>query len=340
MAPLLDNVLKKIQRSSIVNGFLATGLYPFDPDRPDYKSKCLDVDIVSEPNDGLEVLPSVEPTSEPHNKYQCALQVMGEVLGEDKFNDMENTMSYEFMEYYEKILALSKNQPIKIIKLSNDITLQVFDNENEKSDVTIITDSDSSQINPPLLDDTPIPQIPLAESTINLDSSFVPSASQLMDVSIQPFDSNNSVHISDVSSSIISNEKIKNSSAVITPSNSKPKSIKIVQISDISSPSPIISNKKMSKKSDSSSVISTPSNSDPCCSKSIIEVGNPNRPHIFWPGRLTFKNRKTPTEPTPIMISASSYRANYLGKKKKTKKVVPGDWQCIMHILRFPILRR
>ena len=41
MAPLLDNVFK-INSESVSNGFKACGLYPFNPDTPDY-SKCLEI---------------------------------------------------------------------------------------------------------------------------------------------------------------------------------------------------------------------------------------------------------------------------------------------------------
>ena len=48
VGPLLKNVLDKIKRSSIINGFSRTGIYPFDADKPDY-SKCLETKTDDEP---------------------------------------------------------------------------------------------------------------------------------------------------------------------------------------------------------------------------------------------------------------------------------------------------
>ena len=47
VAPMLDKILDKIDRSVIINGFVACGLCPLNPDRPDY-SKCLEIDRVEE----------------------------------------------------------------------------------------------------------------------------------------------------------------------------------------------------------------------------------------------------------------------------------------------------
>ena len=50
MAPLLKNVLNKIKRSSIINGFSKCGIYPFNPDKPDY-SKCLEIELDDPPDE-------------------------------------------------------------------------------------------------------------------------------------------------------------------------------------------------------------------------------------------------------------------------------------------------
>ena len=79
VALLLQNVLKKVTKESIINGFRACGLYPINPDGVDY-SKCLDV-IHEEysADNNREAIQKLAPSVE---EYRVALKVIKHELGE------------------------------------------------------------------------------------------------------------------------------------------------------------------------------------------------------------------------------------------------------------------
>ena len=93
VASLLTKVLKRIKPSSITNGFLATGLYPLDPNKPDY-SKCLEIDRENEGNDVVPIIEdstpvaiaastSREQTDSATSRFETALEVVEELFGND-----------------------------------------------------------------------------------------------------------------------------------------------------------------------------------------------------------------------------------------------------------------
>ena len=57
VAPLLRNVLERIKDDVIKSGFLATGLCPLDPNRPDY-AKCLDIENEEDSEETDRILPT------------------------------------------------------------------------------------------------------------------------------------------------------------------------------------------------------------------------------------------------------------------------------------------
>ena len=71
-----------MNKNSIRNGFLATRLYPLDPNRVDY-SKCLEIDVIGSDDDTNGDNTNGEdddssPTEDSSNRYSVCLAVMEE----------------------------------------------------------------------------------------------------------------------------------------------------------------------------------------------------------------------------------------------------------------------
>ena len=130
VSSLLAKVLKRIKPSSITNGFLATGLYPLDPNKPDY-SKCLEID---RENEGNDVVPTIEvstpvaiaastsgeQTDSATSRFesffififQSALEVVEELFG----NDVED---YEKVKLSDLVRKLKDKTHVEIGESAN-----------------------------------------------------------------------------------------------------------------------------------------------------------------------------------------------------------------------------
>ena len=79
---LVEEVLQKVSRESIINAFRACGLSPLNPNAVDY-TKCLDVEYT---DDEGEQSPATRENSCTSEEYAVALKVIKEELGSIKSN--------------------------------------------------------------------------------------------------------------------------------------------------------------------------------------------------------------------------------------------------------------
>ena len=123
VALLLKNVLDKLKKTSIVNGFRACGLYPLDADAVDY-SKCLDV--IHEPDESSKSTNDRDANTPSVDEYRNALKVINHEL-------RGRASSLEVWEQvYSAVQAkMSHEGPLEnVIEVNNDTNIQIDDDDH------------------------------------------------------------------------------------------------------------------------------------------------------------------------------------------------------------------
>lgn len=113
VAPLLEKALNKIPKSAIINGFKATGLYPFNVESVDF-AKCLD--IHEEREDEAGIREDVQGNDELN--YIEAKKVLVQEVGLEEFNACLEKHS-DFKKLQEIILKIDYKAKMQLAKISN-----------------------------------------------------------------------------------------------------------------------------------------------------------------------------------------------------------------------------
>ena len=292
VAPLLKDVLAKIKPSSIRNGFSATGIYPCDPDKPDY-SKCLELEF----EDEAPERPQLEATQSngeeaaiiltPEEQMACQT-VIKKVFGDN----VEGYKTYRVSELWSLVEKAPAQNPqdgedmqaVEDVIQNIDATGNILQIENTAESIVMVVDGEEFPIN--LQDNTngvsdaPCNDIQTADGFLPLPESSITAVESTESVLIEPVAENPI----DVSSAGTSN-------------NLQPIS-------------------KSACGQDDVAICSTGS--------SVLDE------HIFWSGQIIHKKHKNPTQKIPSLISSEKFRKFLKDKeeaKLKTKKK-KNDWIC------------
>ena len=292
VAPLLQNVLKKLKVSSIINGFEATGLFPLNPDRPDYQTKCLEIsfenDTEATGNVSQSRISSQATVLNPEinvSAYKSAVAVIEKELGPEKYRSLKNNRDLtvdDFYALYRRIYEAAhpeKNDeapPNGTPDEPLDITIDVSD------ELTVVQ---SLEPEPP--NDTPDEPVGIAIDELTTVEAIEPEES-LITISVDHSDADCT---------------LPNINKGTSPLPST-----LAAASEETTPQPSI-------------LPAASGENSPQPSKSK---------HVFWEGKLSFKKRVEPSKPTPFMISKTNYRQICLNKNesKRNKKKTVDDWVC------------
>ena len=184
VAPMLLRVLRRIKRSSIVNGFRVTELFPLNEDNVDY-TKCLELD---DPNEGIVNPPIPQENSTTTNDYLVAERVPKEEL-EEIFVRCKNGAFYDrnligkaFQTIVRKSEEISGPEPIIML----DNATEFFDANIPVTNVSLNIDEPDTLSDGDIIENNSILHVPIVD---NMNAISDPSESErkTMSFSIVPY---------------------------------------------------------------------------------------------------------------------------------------------------------
>ena len=339
---LLDNVLKKISRQTIINGFKKCGLCPYNPEAPDY-SKLLDITVEGEdPN-----LEDQQDSNIKENEYINALRVFKLMIGEAELKkiDNEENVTLSLKDYYNML----KRKCIANDNHNTDVTIPEEMNNNvitmdQTNQEIVISDENTMIISNILnIDINSLPEVTtlhlendLTNSVANTRSnppassnpSFSPERAATPPVIREPINLTNITQppplLSDDTLPFINSPEIDDPGELPAPllrQNAFKANVVTSKDTPLDSAAPLNNNPNNPPLD---SISSKPSTSGTQNDKNLLSN------HVFWDGKLNFKKRKTPTEPTPSLLSPKILKALIEQKEaeKAMKKRSANDWRC------------
>ena len=326
---LVKKVLDQISRETIINGFVATGLCPLNPDRPDY-TKCLEI------QEELE-----EDT--PATQMDANMQIQPSEPSENTGNSIIiPEMSEQDLKIITRDYLIKMMQPEQIIQLNRresfpvDVLYDIWEKLNAN-------DGGTCHLTPSVVTG----EEGMAAPVINLDQSveiaeIVGTFGNIHDYfprvsSEEVFPSQDSPTPAPVSSTPPSNSSnillgapsspLDATSSLLEaptlPTNSPNPSLTSLNPPPVSPNPPTVTPRSPSAEPPSPLASST--------SSSTVSAGT-SYDHVFWDAKIVYKRKKAPKSRIPAMISSSNYRKFFLQKEsaKKTKKKKNSDnWECV-----------
>ena len=303
---LLKKILKTLSRSSIVNGFKATGLYPFNPNIVDY-SKCLDISFEDESTttNVSNNIPTIEK-----DIFKTAIQAVRMVVDEDSFTAMDNGLPCN----------ITGTDLVKLFK-DNDNSINSNDSAIKEASSSIALPGKNNDINEPTSNNSTIKEAPSSIALPSENNIITLDSTDLIIHDIIEIDNGDlSLNIEDISLPSTSTTHILPESQ--SPTSPEPQAQVnendrtppyLVETPDVPDDIPplirqnaFIENKSLLTRSPLSPCKQVENKSS--SKKNILDK------HVFWEGKLQFKKRKTPEIQPPCLLSKNNF-VRYLDMK-------------------------
>ena len=347
VAPLLERVLQKVASTSIKNGFRKTGLYPFNVEAVDF-SRCLDILTEDCDEDSNQELLEIREKRDYKEAFACVKEVLGnEDLDKCLKKELSVARLYELVEIIGSRAGLIEDQLETVEMADVEITeergltgLEVA--STVEHGPLLPAETSSGELDPTISEGISMEEVSVgtnAEDNIHNNSIIVESNSENnpeTPFSVDDFESNFTITIPDIDLSSLDDTINLNDNIItiterenlnsVSPTNqdSPIQEIEFAGFASISNKATMDEN-KMNREINNNIFVAKNQNR----TSNIGEASSSLSSSIYkyFPGKVVYKKRKTPTSPQKSIVSAKSFRLQTLNKQK-TKKNKADDWIC------------